>query len=71
MINQGSLWAALFDNSYQGQLCDTPGLRRIFIPRHDRDHEGTRFELSRLRVPVEQFFGRLTKLWHVLRGMYR
>jgi hypothetical protein len=66
-------WSAIFDNGYQGPDSDTPGLRRIFIPRltHVPSEQQYREQLSRLRVPVEQFFGRLNTLWGVARGKYQ
>ena len=66
-------WAALFDNAYRGPSDDTNGLRRIVIPRKSSNgaEEVARTELSRIRVPVEQFFGRMWKLWSQARGPYQ
>ncbi len=52
-------WSALFDNGYQGPATDTPGLRRLFVPRQSASPaaEAHREHMATLRVPVEQFFG--------------
>lgn len=66
-------WVVLGDKAYQGPDTDTPEIHRMFVrraPRTARDREQNAV-LSRIRVPVEQFFGRLTKLWKILRGIYR
>jgi len=68
-------WAMLCDSGYIGDADDTPGLRRIALTKpsrrktHEQRVEGT--ELARLRVPVEQYFGRLTKLWGILSSTYK
>ena len=43
-------WSALFDNGYQGPLSDTPGLRRMFVPRRSASpaEEAVRTELAKL-----------------------
>ena len=70
--DQPRQWAMLFYSAYIGPDSDTPGLRRLFIPKNPR----TMIELAdrevrtKLRVPVEQFFGRLTKLWGILSGVF-
>eukprot|EP01121_Diplochlamys_sp_Union-15-3_P017653 TRINITY_DN6259_c0_g2_i6.p1 TRINITY_DN6259_c0_g2~~TRINITY_DN6259_c0_g2_i6.p1 ORF type:complete len:164 (-),score=10.51 TRINITY_DN6259_c0_g2_i6:98-589(-) len=60
-------WGMLFDRGYTGPETDTPGLRRIVIPKNTRTTTEIEIakELSRIRCPVEQFFGRLQKLWKV------
>lgn len=66
-------WAALFDNGYVGPVTDTPGLRRVVVPRasHVPSQQAIREELIRLRCPVERFFGRLCQLWRICRGRYQ
>jgi hypothetical protein len=63
-------WAILGDNGYFGPDGDTPELRRIAIPKRDTN-EPLRLELTRLRVHVERFFGRLHQLWAICRNVYR
>jgi len=67
-------WAILADSGYTGPSEDTPEVRRIVIlkptQRHTQIERTINEELSRLRAPVEQFFGRLTKLWGVVGGTY-
>ena len=62
----------LFDSVYTGPDSDTPRLRRLFIPKNPRTMtELADYEVcAKLRVPVEQFFGRLTKLWDILSGVF-
>jgi len=68
-------WAILGDSAYIGDANDTPGLRKIALLKRTQvvfptqRHEQQ--ELARLRVPIECFFGRLKKLWAVVRGTYR
>jgi len=66
-------WAALLDNGYQGPATDTPDFRRITLDKHSHipSEEARRQQLARLRVPVEQFFGRVWKLWKAARGPYK
>jgi len=67
-------WAILCDSGYTGDLLDVPGLRKIALKKRTTMFPSERREqqeLSRLRVPVECFFGRLQKLWAVLRDVYR
>lgn len=66
-------WANLCDSGYEGSLDDTPEERRVALKKApltqaDRDKN---YELARLRVPVEQFFGRLTGLWGIVRHTYK
>ena len=69
-----SSWAILFDSVY---ICSdenkTPGLRKIAllkgeIPPLQRNLQA---ELRRIRVVIEQFFGRLKSLWSIFRKPYR
>ncbi len=68
-------WAILCDSGYTGDPLDTPGLGKIALkkpsqvmfPTERREQQ----ELARLRVPIECIFGRLQKLWGVVRGLYR
>ena len=66
-------WAILCDNGYQGPATDTPSIRRLFVERSvtlqsllQRNEE-----LSKIRVPVECFFGRAKALWPLLHTRYR
>jgi hypothetical protein len=67
-------WAILADNGYTGPAEETPEIRRIAIlkpsQRHTQVQRTTNEELCRLRAPVEQFFGRLSKLWGAVGGTY-
>ncbi len=66
-------WAALFDSGYVGPPTDTPGMRRIFVKKGNLglQEQMLNKELCTIRNPVEQFFGRVWKLWKVARGVYR
>ena len=67
-------WAILFDSAY---VCDderkTPELRKIALAKGERTQtqRNTHRELCRIRVVVEQFFGRLKSLWSLFRKPYR
>jgi len=68
-------WAILCDSAYIGDRDDTPGLRKVALKKRsqvlfptDRQEQQ---DLARTRVPIECFFGRLKKLWGVLRAVYR
>lgn len=68
-------WALLLDSGYVGPEGDTPHLRRIAMAKpstlrtaEDRQRHTTQ---ARIRVPVEQFFGRFYKLWGIFRHTYR
>ena len=66
-------WAAILDKAYIGPATDTPDLRRI-TPRKApqiQAQETYNINVSRQRVPVEQFFGRLCTLWAVASKVYR
>ena len=68
---QSNFWAVA--KAYTGAPSDTPDLRRI-IPKkgHLSAAEHAQSEtLKRIRVPVEQFFGRLTRAWGVMQNVYR
>mgnify|MGYP001068459656 CR=1 FL=1 len=66
-------WAYLGDRGYQGQDSDTLEVRRTFVKRNANTpgERRTNETLSQIRVPVEQFFGRLVKLWAIMKGTYR
>ena len=64
-------WAGAFDKGYIGPASDTPHLRRITpvkkaVTHHEQEHNHA---VNRIRVPVEQFFGRMWKSWKILRGV--
>ena len=66
-------WAVLLDKGYIGPECETHDLRKLTPlknPTRNADIMKNR-EKSLIRVPVECFFGRLKKLWKILRGIYR
>ena len=71
---QNQSLAILFDSAY---LCDddskTPGLRKIALAKGELStmQRNVQRELSRIRVVVEQFFGRLKSLWSMFRKPYR
>lgn len=66
-------WAALLDRAYVGPASDTPGLRRITPKKRAITATDTEYnmQVDHIRVPVEQFFGRMYQLWAVLRNVYR
>eukprot|EP01112_Ceratiomyxa_fruticulosa_P003473 TRINITY_DN1382_c0_g1_i1.p1 TRINITY_DN1382_c0_g1~~TRINITY_DN1382_c0_g1_i1.p1 ORF type:complete len:439 (-),score=72.51 TRINITY_DN1382_c0_g1_i1:174-1490(-) len=67
-------WAILGDKAYNGPPTDTPGLRRIAVPKNPPARSQTErdgHELAEIRVAVEQFFGRLEQKWAVFRHCYR
>lgn len=71
--DQNPNWAMLLDHGYVGPAEDTPGLRRV-TPKKGTlsvEEQHSNAELGRLRVPVEQFFGRMQQLWALSRGIYR
>jgi len=66
-------WAAILDKGYTGPATDTPDLRRI-VPKKGQLTQGERAnneKINRIRVPVEQYLGRLNQLWGIVRGVYR
>jgi len=66
-------WTMILDRGYIGPDLDTPGLRRI-TPKKGQlttQDQQRNAELGRIRVPVEQFFGRMQQLWALTRGIYR
>lgn len=71
---QSRYWATCLDRGYIGPARDTPDLRRI-TPKKGRNLSVQDLEynvkVARLRVPIEQFFGRVVNLWAVPRGIYR
>jgi hypothetical protein len=70
---QHSHWAILMDSAYDGNALDTPLERRIAIKKNPSSpaivHANE--ELKNLRVHVECFFGRMYKLWGVIRNIYK
>jgi len=70
---QENRWALLGDRAYVGPDADTPSVRRVFIRKNPSTQAELTFnaELSRIRMPVEGFFGRLKKLWKFSRTVYR
>jgi len=70
---QERFWALLADKAYVGPATDTPDLRRL-TPKKGRltvAQRATNDKLNRLRVPIEQFFGRVLQSWTFLHGVYR
>jgi hypothetical protein len=65
-------WGILGDKAYFANSEETPDERRIAIKKGARTMEEkvANKELSLIRVPVEQFFGRMWKLWSLLRKPY-
>lgn len=66
-------WAILGDKAYKGPLGDTPGIRKLFVrPNPTTVAEKTQNKkLSRVRCPVERFFGRMRQLFKILRLPFR
>lgn len=66
-------WAVAGDKAYIGPDADTPDERRITPKKgHLSQAERARNQnVNRIRVPVEQFFGRLLQSWGFVRGVYR
>lgn len=70
--NANKYWGMLMDKGYIGNPLDTPGIRRIHPkkkPTLSIDLMDNK-EINRLRVPIECWFGRLKKLWKILRDTY-
>lgn len=70
--NDNDSWAILLDKAYVGGATETPGERRITPfkkPSTSREHRINK-ELGKVRVPVECFFGRMYKLFGILRHPY-
>jgi hypothetical protein len=69
-------WAVLADKAYYtiNNQQDSPGIRRITPLRKAKLTLAERQrneKISRLRVPVECFFGRMQKKWAITEGRYR
>jgi len=66
-------WGIVFDSGYIGPANDTPGLRRLTVPRNPSSLASSTLstELSHIRVVVEQFFGRFYALWGLFRLKYK
>lgn len=71
---RGEYWPVLADKGYVGPAEDTAPVRRI-VPKRgklvDAREEEDNKAINARRVPVEQFLGRLVKLWGVFRGTWR
>ncbi|KAL6057928.1 Nuclear pore complex, Nup214/CAN component [Balamuthia mandrillaris] len=68
-------WSALFGSRYAWcNALDTPGLRRVVLKKRSelRTNEGRLEdrELAAIHAPVECFFGRMHRLWALLRTPY-
>lgn len=70
---QNRFWAVCCDKGYIGPADETPGERRIMPKKGHvtQEERAANAEINRIRVPVEQFFGRLLSSWGILRGVYR
>ena len=66
-------FAILGDKAYEGPDTDTPGLRREFVKRMPATQMAARRneKLSKIRVHVECFFGRMHMLFKFARSRYR
>jgi hypothetical protein len=74
MDSQNSHWGVMVDKGYTGPPEDTPYVRRIFPVkgRYLRPQQvENNLRISRTRVKVEMFFGRLKKSWAITRQPYR
>lgn len=70
---QQRFWAVCGDKGYVGPETDTPDERRITPKKGPLTQEdrARNTEINRIRVPVEQFFGRMLSSWGLLHGVYR
>lgn len=70
---QNQLWSILGDKAYTGPGSDTPSVRRIFINKNPTSMSeiSRNEELSKIRVHIECWFGRLKKLWKFAREVYK
>jgi len=70
--DRDSRWAILLDKAYVGPDSDTPNVRRIFISKNPRTEaeRARNQELSKLRVHIECWFGRMKNLWKFARDVY-
>lgn len=66
-------WAVMEDKAYIGPQTDTPDFRRITPVKAPAtpQQQQSNTEISRDRVPIEQFFGRLTASWGIIRDIYQ
>ncbi len=70
---QNRYWAVCGDKAYIGPPTDTPDEQQI-TPKKGQLTIGDRAQndqVNRLRVPIEQYFGRMLQLWGVARNVYR
>jgi hypothetical protein len=65
-------WGILGDKAYFASANETPDERRFAIRKNPRTIADKSFneEMTKIRVPVECFFGRMWKLWSLLRKPY-
>jgi len=66
-------WAILGDKAYIGPDSDTPDLRRIKLIKAPtfQSEIARNVELSKIRVPIECWFGRFKMLWKIMRQVYK
>jgi hypothetical protein len=68
-------WAIVTDSGYIGPAQDTPTVRKEAIKKPSSlrtpAERAANVELAKIRVPVEQYFGRMKKLWKFLRRTYQ
>lgn len=70
--DRDSRWAIVLDKAYVGPENDTPHVRRLFIsknPRTEAERARNR-ELSKIRVHIEAWFGRMKNLWKFARDVF-
>ena len=68
-----AFWSICADKGYIGPASDTPEIRRIVpkkAPRTTAEKKENE-EISKIRVKVECFFGRMTSKWVITRHVYR
>lgn len=71
---RGEYWPVMGDKAYVGPAEDTAPIKRIFPRRGqllDAREEQDNRAINRRRVLVEQFLGRMLRLWAFLRGTWR
>jgi hypothetical protein len=70
---QHRFWAICGDKGYIGPASDTPDERRI-TPKKGHLTQAERAvnqEINRIRVPIEQFLGRMLQSWGIMQERYR
>lgn len=70
---QNRYWAAILDKAYIGPAADTPDFRRVTPQKAPRTPQEAQrnVQISRDRVPIECFFGRVCSLWQNVGSLYR